>query len=363
MSEGEGDQGQEKSHEATPERLDKARREGDVAQSRDVNAAASYLGFYLALAVLGAGAAGKLTFSLLQVIKHPDDVGRLAFDADRGSDFIVSLITQSLAGVAPFFLLPAVATLCALIAQRAIAFAPSKIKPKLSRLSVIANAKKKYGTDGLVEFAKNSVKLLFVFILFGFFFAQRFSSIPLDARLPATNLPASLLKEGVVFVGVIVLFSVALATIDLPWSRHTHAKRLRMTYEDLKKESKENEGDPEMKRSRRERAQNTANNTMLRDVPDADVVIVNPTRYAVALQWQRDKGRAPICVAKGINEFAGRIREVAAIAGVPIKSDPPTTRAIYASVEVGEEIKREHYAAVAAAIHFADVIKAKAKAT
>lgn len=362
MSEGKSDEGQEKSHDATPERLDKARRDGDVAQSRDLNAAASYLGFYLALAIVGAGAAGKVSFSLAQIFHHPGDVGEMAFDASRGGDFIISLATQSAMGVVPFFLLPALATLGALFAQRAIAFAPSKIKPKMSRLSVISNAKKKYGTDGLVEFAKNSVKLLFVFILFGFFFAQRFASLPIDARLPATALPASLLKEGVVFVGIIVLFSVAIASIDLPWSRHTHAKRLKMTYEDLKKESKESEGDPEMKRSRRERAQSVARNTMLRDVPDADVVIVNPTHYAVALKWQRDKGRAPICVAKGVNELAGRIREIAAIAGIPIKSDPPTARAIHASVEVGEEIKREHYAAVAAAIHFADVIKAKAKA-
>ena len=363
MSEGQGDQGQEKSHDATPERIAKARREGDVAQSRDLNAAASYLGFYLALAIVGAGAAGQLTFSLSQILRHPEDVGRLAFDAAQGGEFVISLTSQSVFSVLPFFLLPAIGTLCALFAQRAFAFAPSKIKFKMSRLSMVDNAKKKYGPDGLVEFSKNSAKLLFVFVLFGFFFAQRFSSLPMDTRLAAESLPASLLAESVIFVGVIVLFSVAIAAIDLPWSRHSHAKKLRMTYEELKKESKESEGDPEMKRSRRERAQSVAKNTMLRDVPDADVVIVNPTHYAVALQWQRDKGLAPVCIAKGVDEFAARIREVAALEGVPIKSDPPTARAIHASVEVGEEIKREHYAAVAAAIHFADVIKAKAKAT
>ena len=362
MSEGQGSDGQEKSHDATPERIDKARREGDVAQSRDLNAAVSYLGFYLALAILGASAAGKISFSLSKVLHHPEDVANLAFGANRSADLMLTLLMQSVMGVAPFFLLPALATLGGLFAQRAIAFSLSKIKPKMSRLSPVSNAKKKYGPEGLVEFGKNSVKLLFVFILFGFFFAQRFASLPIEARLPVTALPGTLLNEGVLFVGVIVLFSVAIASIDLPWSRYQHAKRLRMTYEELKKESKESEGDPDMKRSRRQRAQDVASNTMLRDVKDADVVIVNPTHYAIALQWQREKGRAPICVAKGVDELAGRIREVASIAGVPIKSDPPTARAIHASVEIGEEIKREHYAAVAAAIHFADVIKAKAKA-
>jgi len=104
-----------------------------------------------------------------------------------------------------------------------------------------------------------------------------------------------------------------------------------------------------------------ATNKMMHDVPKADVVIVNPTHYAVALQWDRAGGAAPICVAKGVDELAGRIREIAAIAGVPIKSDPPSARAIYASIEVGDEVKREHFAAVAAAIHFADAIREKAK--
>ena len=134
-----------------------------------------------------------------------------------------------------------------------------------------------------------------------------------------------------------------------------------MTHEELKKESKENEGDPELKRNRRDRAQAIAQNKMLQDVPKADVVIVNPTHYSVALQWHREQGGAPVCVAKGTDEIAARIREIAAESGVPIKSDPPTARAIYATVEIGDEIEREHYAAVAAAIHFADTIRAKAK--
>ncbi len=123
---------------------------------------------------------------------------------------------------------------------------------------------------------------------------------------------------------------------------------------------KEQEGDPTMKQNRRERGQAIARNQMMKDVPSADVVIVNPTHYAVALKWDRKAGGAPICVAKGTDEIALKIREIAAISGVPIRSDPPTARAIHASVEIGEEVKREHYAAVAAAIHFADAMRKKA---
>ena len=350
---------QEKSQEASPTRLDRARREGDVAQSKEINSAAGYLGLYLAIILASGGLVG-LAGSLSALLSHPSAFVVEAFEASNGA-FIRALFGDIAGHMTTFFLLPAMGALAALFAQQAITFAPSKIKPKFSRLSLVENAKKKYGPGGLVEFSKSSVKLLVVFTLFGLFFIERFANLPADARTPALLLPERLLAEAAVFLGVIVLFSVAIAAIDFPWSQHQHAKRLRMTHEEIKKESKENDGDPTLKQSRRERAQAIATNQMMLDVPKADVVIVNPTHYAVALKWARDDGMVPICVAKGADALAAHIRHIAAAAGVPIRSDPPSARAIYASVEVGEEIKREHFAAVAAAIHFADSMRIKAK--
>ncbi len=359
MSEGEKDDGQEKSQDASPARIEKARRDGDVSQSKELNAAASYIGLYLAI-ILAGGAIAGLASVLSIFLAHPETITEQALTATDGV-FIQSLWWETMNSVSMFFLLPAFASLLALVAQRAITFAPSKVNPKFSRLSLTANAKKKYGPQGLAEFAKSSTKLLVIFTLFGAFFMQRFSTLPADVLSPAMALPESLLEEVTLFAGIVVLFSVGLAAIDLPWSRHQHAKRLRMTHEDAKKESKENDGDPTMKQNRRERAQAISQNKMLHDVPNANVVIVNPTHYAVALAWDRETGAAPICIAKGADELAARIREIAAVAGVPIQSDPPSARAIFASVDVGEEIQREHYAAVAAAIHFADRIREKAK--
>lgn len=359
MSQNPSDDGQEKSHEPTPSRIDKARREGDVAQSKETNAAASYVGFYLALAAASTGAVGTLAFQLSQMFDRPETFAAQAFAAD-GGEFIFSLSGVALQAIAPFFILPALGVLAALFAQRAIAFAPSKIKPKFSRLSLVSNAKKKYGPDGLSEFLKSAVKLIVICIIFGVIFSQHIAYLPMDARLPAQILPQSILREGVIFAGAIVIFSAALAMIDLPWSRHMHMSKLKMTLEEMKKENKEQEGDPTMKQSRRERGQEIARNRMMKDVPDADVVIVNPTHYAVALKWDRKAGAAPVCVAKGTDEIAAKIREIAALSGVPIRSDPPTARAIHASVDIGEEVQREHYAAVAAAIHFADAMRKKA---
>ncbi|WP_425409263.1 flagellar type III secretion system protein FlhB [Hyphococcus sp.] len=360
MSDNQSEDGQEKSHDPTPGRIQKARDDGDVAQSKEANAAASYLGFYLAVALASGGAAASLAFGLSQYLRDPAAFAAQAFSGD-GQGFILSVSMEALKSALPFFALPMLGVLASLIAQQSIVFSFKKIKPKLNRLSLVANAKKKYGTDGLVEFAKSATKLIIICILFGVIFATRFTQLPADSLLPAQALPQSLLREGVIFAGLIVLFSVAIALIDLPWSRHQHTKKLKMSLEEMKKESKEQEGDPTMKQSRRERGQAIARNRMMKDVPDADVVIVNPTHYAVALKWDRKGGGAPLCVAKGTDEIAAKIREVATMAGVPIRSDPPTARALHASVDIGEEISREHYAAVAAAIHFADTMRQKAK--
>lgn len=361
MSENPEDSGQEKSHEPTQSRIDKARREGDVAQSKEANAAASYVGFYLALAVVSSGAAAALAFHLSQLLDRPETFAKQAFAGD-GSAFIGSLFGVGFEAGIPFLGLPALGVVAALFAQQSIVFAPSKIKPKFDRLSLIANAKKKFGPDGLSEFAKSALKLIAICVMFAAIFAHRFAILPADARFPAQGLPQAILREGVIFAGMIVVFSLALAMVDLPWARHRHNQKLKMTLEELKKEMKEQEGDPTMKQNRRERGQAIARNRMMKDVPTADVVIVNPTHYAVALKWERKGRGAPVCIAKGTDEIAMKIREVAALSGVPIRSDPPTARAIHASVEIGEEIKREQYAAVAAAIHFADAMRKKARA-
>ncbi|MEL6420660.1 MAG: EscU/YscU/HrcU family type III secretion system export apparatus switch protein, partial [Pseudomonadota bacterium] len=124
---------------------------------------------------------------------------------------------------------------------------------------------------------------------------------------------------------------------------------------------KDAEGDPHLKQERRSRAQAIAAAQMMVDVPNADVIIVNPTHYAVALKWQREPGTAPVCVAKGVDEIAHKIREIANEAAVPIHSDPPTARAVHELVDVGEEIRAEHYQAVAAAIRFADLMREKVR--
>ena len=134
-----------------------------------------------------------------------------------------------------------------------------------------------------------------------------------------------------------------------------------MSHQELREEHKQHEGDPHMKQERRQRAQKIALDQMMAEVPKADVVIVNPTHFAVALKWYREPGSAPVCVAKGVDHMALAIREAAAQAGVPVRHDPPTARALHATTEIGQEIIPEHYRAVAAAIRFAEIMRRRAR--
>ena len=158
-----------------------------------------------------------------------------------------------------------------------------------------------------------------------------------------------------------VILSALIGTLDFAFQIRDHARKNKMSYQEMKDEIKESEGDLGFKSARRQRGQEIAMNTMLADAAEADVIIVNPTHYAVALKWSRMKGEAPICVAKGVDIVAARIREVANENSVPIHSDPPTARAIFASVNLGDQILPDHYKPVASAIRFAEAIRRKAK--
>jgi flagellar biosynthetic protein FlhB len=160
---------------------------------------------------------------------------------------------------------------------------------------------------------------------------------------------------------IALLVALAIGGVDYLFQYHDHMRKNRMSHKEMRDEHKEAEGDPHMKQSRRQKAQEIASRRMMQDVPGADVIIVNPTHYAVALKWKRAPGTAPECVAKGVDEIAMTIRRIALENGVPIHSDPPTARALFATVEIGQEIAPDHYRAVAAAIRFADMLKLKAR--
>jgi flagellar biosynthetic protein FlhB len=261
----------------------------------------------------------------------------------------------------PWFLLPAGLALLVILARRHFLLTPKNLQPKLSRISPISVAKQKFGSSGMFEFAKSFVKLLIFSIVLWIFVEAWLDDISAtvwtDPKLTMVLL-GDILSA---FLFTVLLVAISIGVLDMIWQNHDYVRRNRMSYKDLQEETKESEGDPYLKQKRRQKGVELASNRMMLDVPKADVVIVNPTHYAVALLWSRKKGEAPICVAKGMDGVAARIKAVAVANGVPVHSDPPAARALHASTEIGVEISPDHYKAAAAAIRFAETLRKKAK--
>ncbi len=359
MSAGAEDEA-EKSHEPTPRKLEQARKKGEVARSQDLSVAAAYGGLLLALLLTGPAAIDALGATFRSLIEHADRWRTMFFDGSARQPAL-GLIAQVSGAVVAWFAIPAALVLATVIAQRAFVVAPSKLAPKLNRISPIANAKNKFGRGGLFEFAKSFAKLVIYSAVLFVFLSVRLEDMSATVQTSPGVAMSMLGRLCIEFLFVALLVALAIGGIDFLWQWNEHMRKNRMSHKELRDEHKESEGDPHMKQSRREKAREIASRRMMQDVPQADVIIVNPTHYAVALKWSRAPGSAPECVAKGVDEIARTIREIAYENGVPVHSDPPTARALYATVEIGQEIAPDHYRAVAAAIRFADALRQKAK--
>jgi flagellar biosynthetic protein FlhB len=291
-----------------------------------------------------------------------DQAGTLAPLLGSGDPAPWGGLVRALAiGLAPAFVLPGLAVVVVLIAQQGLVVAPSRLEPKLSRVSLLAGARRRFGREGLFDFGKSVLKLVLIAAVLGYFLVGEADRILASVTLAPGQVLVLLVRLMVAFLLMVLALQVVIGAIDLLWQQFEHRRRNRMSRKELTDEMKQSEGDPQMKAQRRQRAMAIAGNRMLADVASADVVIVNPTHYAVALKWNRQSRGAPVCVAKGVDDLAARIREKAAEAGVPIHHDPPTARALHAAVAIGEEIRPEHYRPVAAAIRFAESLRARVR--
>lgn len=356
---GGSDDSSDKEHDPSQKRLDDARARGEIARSADLATACGYGGLLLATVTLGAQSMqtlGGVGAGLL------DQADRLAPLMARGGAAPFADMMVSMAGaILPFFALPGAAVLAYLLASKTLIFTPSKLAPKLSRISPMATAKQKFGRTGLFEFGKSFVKLAVISTLLALFLVQNADDLIGTIYLAPALSTALLMQLLIRFLLLVSILALVTGGIDFFWQRAQHIRQNRMSRKDMIDESRDQDGDPHMKAQRRQRGYDIATNQMLAEVPKADVIIVNPTHYAVALKWNRAARQAPVCLAKGTDEIAARIRERAAEVGIPIHSDPPTARALHASIEIGQEIRPEHYRAVAASIRFAEAMRKRAR--
>ena len=339
-----------KTEEATPRKLEDARNKGDVAKSMDVGSAASLMG--AAAVVLGGGGffATAMAEQLLPFIAAPHTMlGGL--DAGAG----VEIGAQALWAVAPFLGAVALATIIGgaggNLAQSGLMFTPDKLKPQWERVSPMAGLKRIFGPDGLFQFGKTFLKLIAVGVICWFVLKPHTREFEnLVAMSPASILPFSR-DLAIALMSAAIIFLGFTAGADFIWQKMRFAKRMRMTKEEVKEDYKQSEGDPHVKAKLKQIRAQRSRKRMMQAVPTATVIVTNPTHYSVALRYEKDDP-APVCVAKGVDVLALKIREVAREHSVPIVENVPLARALYATVEIDDVIPREHFEAAAKVIGF-----------
>ena len=340
----EEDSGQEKTEEPTSRRLEKAREEGQVPRSKELNTTA----------VLALGAAGLYALGPF-MSERIVDVGKYGFEFDRETAFdprlmaihLLTSVQEAGIGLAPWLALMLVAALIGPIGVGGWLFSTKAIEPKLSRMDPLAGLKRMFSANSVVELVKSWAKVLVVgfssWLVLVYFFPGALSLL----RMPVEGAMRGAVDILIMAFLLICLSTALIAMVDVPWQIHSHMKKLRMSMQDIKDEFKETEGKPEVKGRIRQLQREAAQRRMMADVPTADVVITNPTHFSVALKYQAESMRAPIVVAKGADEVAFRIREIAKENNVPRMQAPPLARALYTHAKVGDEIPEGLYVAVA----------------
>jgi len=335
---------QERTEQPTPKRLLDARRRGQVPRSRELSTLAVVLGGGAGLMIFG----DRVTSGLRTLIERTfAQAGGRGVESTELPHLLGDAAVDAASLLAPLLAVVVIAAVGAPALMGGFVFSAEAVTPKLERLDPIAGLGRIFSTQGLMELVKTLLKFA---VLAGLAVAVLWAIAPRLLGLGFGDVEARLIDAtDFVRIAFVVLAAglVLVAAVDVPYQIWNHLKQLRMTPQEVREELKETEGNPEIKARIRRLQQDAARRRMMEDVPRADVVITNPTHYAVALRYSDRPERAPRVVAKGRDLVAARIRDLAAEHGVPVCSAPPLARAIYFSTQIGHEIPSALYLAVA----------------
>ncbi|PXW22385.1 flagellar biosynthesis protein FlhB [Paraburkholderia caballeronis] len=334
----------EKTEPATPKRIEKAREEGQVARSRELSTFA-----LLSAGFFGAWMMSGMIGDHLRTMLH----GAFTFDHSTAFDTTKMLAgagvaaREGLYALAPLLALTGVAAILSPLALGGWLFSTKSLEANFSRLDPIAGLGRVFSVNGLVQLGISFAKTLVVGVIGTLAIWQRRDEILSLAMQPAHRAFADALHLVAVCCGMTVAGLFVIAALDVPYQVWSYHRKLRMTKEEVKREARENEGDPLVKGRLRAQQRAMARRRMMTQVPKADVVVTNPTHFAVALQYTDGEMRAPKVIAKGVNLVAARIREIATEHNIPLLEAPPLARALYHNVELEREIPGALYGAVA----------------
>jgi flagellar biosynthetic protein FlhB len=340
----------DKTEEPTGKRLSNAREEGNVAQSTEAKILASLIAALILVGMLAPGMARDLKAVLTPFIEHPHTFALDQYALSRLTLELGLAVAKIMAW--PLIIVVVLALALSIAQTQGILWVPKKLMPNFEKLNPMQGVKRLFSVNQLIELFKALLKLTLIGGVLGFGIWRHMPEFPNLATVGIEDL-LSYLKDQVYWLVFVTLLAVAVIAIsDYLFQRWRWMEKMRMTKQEVKDEHKQNEGDPQVKARIRSIRVQRARKRMMAAVPKADVVVTNPTHYAVALKYDQESMNAPILVAKGADLVAKRIRDLATENEVPIVENPPLARALYASVELDEEIPPEHYKTVAEVIGY-----------
>jgi flagellar biosynthetic protein FlhB len=338
----------EKSEDPTQKRLDEALERGDVVKSQEVSTWFVIAGGTLVLMTFSGGMASSITTTLRGLIANSYAIrveGRSFLNISEKLGFEV------IAAMAIPLLLLMLAALVGNIIQHRLVWSTESLSPKLSKISPAAGFKRMFSKEALANFVKGLLKIALVgVIMAALLWPERFQVDALVRMDPVLLLPITQALT-VKVLGAVVAVLAVIAAADYLFQYRQWFERQKMSFRELKDEFKQTEGNPEVKAKIRQLRHARSRKRMMAAMPTASVVITNPTHFAVALRYERGMN-APICVAKGADLIARKIREVAGEHNIPIVENPPLARALHATIEIDQEVPTEHYQAVAEIIGY-----------
>lgn len=339
----------DKTEEPTPRKLEQAREKGDIIYTPEVGAALSLMAATGIVAFMSGPIVTEMARGFIGFIAMPEQ-----FSVESGS--LRAIMTSIILKLGAIFGLTAVALAVAGIAARYVqdrpTFTGEKLQPKIEKLNPVEGFKRVFGEQAFASFVKSLAKLVLVGAVVGWALWPHDAVIEnLSMLEPAALLP--FIKDKVVALLLAVACAAALlAVVDYVFTRQSYMKRQRMSRREIKDELRQQDGDPMVKAKLRQIRIQRSRQRMMQNVPQASVVITNPTHYAVALRYEPGETAAPVCLAMGVDAVAQRMREVAQEHDIPIVEDPPLARALFATADIDQPIPKEHYEAVAKVIGF-----------
>jgi flagellar biosynthetic protein FlhB len=338
----------EKTEDPTQKRLDQALKRGDVVKSQEVNTWFIIAGATLVMSAFSGSMSSELSATMRGLIANAHNI---SVDGPALPRLFQKIGVEMIAAIAIPFLLLMLAALGGNLIQHRLVWSIEALAPKLSKISPAAGFKRLFSAQALANFAKGLVKLVLIgTVLTVLMWPERGRIMALERADPVTVLPLAQSLAMKLLTGVVAMMAVV-AMADYLFQYRQWYERQKMSLRELKEEFKESEGDPVIKGKMKQVRNSRMRKRMIANVPKAAVIITNPTHYAVALQYERGM-EAPVCVAKGVDALALKIREVAGQHSIPIVENPPLARALHATVEVDQVIPLEHYKAVAEVIGY-----------